>query len=182
MNTLVLSTGSNLGNRKENLDSARRLIGEYIGRILNTSAIYESRSWGYRSENLFYNQCLLMETELGARDCLDNVHKVERLLGRERGTTATNINPVEHVPKEKDREAPVYLDRIIDIDILFYNDLILDTGSLKIPHERLAERRFILIPLAEILPCFQHPVLHKNNRELLEKCMDPLEVYPVEGL
>jgi len=181
MNTLVLSTGSNLGNREENLDSVRRLIGEYIGRILNTSAIYESPSWGYRSENLFYNQCLSVEMELGARDCLDQVHKVERLLGRERETTATDINSVEHVPKGMDREAIVYLDRIIDIDILFYNDLILDTGSLKIPHERMAERRFILLPLAEILPCFQHPVLHKNIRELLEKCPDPLKVNPVEG-
>jgi len=180
MNTLVLSTGSNLGNRKENLDSARRMIGEYIGRILNSSAIYESRSWGYRSENLFYNQCLSVETELGARDCLDQVHKVERLLGRARETTAKGINSMEHVPKEIDWEANVYLDRIIDIDILFYNDLILDTGSLKIPHERLAERRFVLLPLAEILPCFQHPVLHKNIRELLKKCPDPLVVYPVK--
>ncbi len=87
----------------------------------------------------------------------------------------------EKAPKEMDPEATIYIDRIIDIDILFYSGLILDTESLKIPHERLAERRFVLLPLSEILPCFQHPVLHKNIRELLEKCPDPLEVYPMEG-
>ncbi len=157
MNMLVLCTGSNLGDRRENLVSAIGLIEERLGRILKISAIYKADSWGYESENQYYNQCLVIETKQGAEDCLKQILEIERMLGRERTGSG-------------------YLDRIIDIDILFFDDLVMDSGSLKIPHERLAFRRFVLLPLVEILPDFEHPLFRKTIRELLEQCSDPVEV------
>ena len=160
MHTLILSTGSNLGNRKENLKSASGLIGERIGTIRKSSALYESRAWGYKSEHPYLNQCLEVYTDLAPGDCLKRILEIERMMGRERPDIG-------------------YDDRIIDIDILFYDDLILDTGPLKIPHERMQERKFVLIPLAEILPDFVHPVFHKPVHEFLKQCSDPLAVHPV---
>ena len=157
MHTLVLSTGSNLGNRRENLVSAIGLIEEKLGPILKVSGIYESGAWGYDSKNRYHNQCLLVETDSGTEDCLRKIVEIELILGRERSGSG-------------------YSDRIIDIDILFFDTLVMDTGSLKIPHERLALRKFVLLPLAEILPDFEHPVLHKTCRELLEQCPDTGEV------
>ena len=158
---LVLSTGSNLGDRRKNLVSAIGLIKEKLGRILKVSRIYESGSWGYISSNRFYNQCLAVETDLGAEDCLSQILEIERIMGRERSGSG-------------------YSDRIIDIDILFVDDLVMESDSLRIPHEKLAFRRFVLMPLAEILPDYEHPLLHKSSQELLEQCTDPEEVVPLE--
>ena len=160
MHTLVLSTGSNLGNRQENLESASGLIGERVGTIRKSSVLYESRAWGYRSEYSYFNQCLEVHTELAPGDCLKQILGIERMMGRERPGSG-------------------YDDRIIDIDILFYDDLILDTGPLKIPHERMQERKFVLLPLAEILPDLEHPVFHKPVHKLLKQCSDPLAVHSV---
>ena len=161
MHTLVLSTGSNLGNRSQNLESAMKLIEEKIGAIRKSSSIYESRAWGYQSNNHYYNQCLEVQTDLGAEEILDRILQIERIMGRERC-------------------ASEYADRIIDIDIIFLNDAILDSDPLTIPHKRMQDRKFVLIPMAEILPGLEHPVLHKTVHELLGLCSDPLKVYPVE--
>ncbi|MFC2080722.1 2-amino-4-hydroxy-6-hydroxymethyldihydropteridine diphosphokinase [Bacteroidota bacterium] len=158
MYTLVLSTGSNLGNRQENLENASELIRGILGHIRQYSAIYESSAWGYFSENIFYNQCLEVQTELSPEECLQQILAIEMRMGRK-------------------RRGKAYNDRIIDIDILFYDDLVMDQDQLKIPHGRLQERKFVLLPLAEILPEFQHPVYHKSIRELLELCSDTLDVH-----
>ena len=160
MNTLILSIGSNLGDRKDNLASAIKLISGRIGRILKTSGIYESPSWGYQSKNPYYNQCLALETDLEAEECLRQILEIEHLMGRERTSKG-------------------YADRIIDIDILYYNDLVMDFGGLKIPHDKLAERKFVLLPLAEILPDFKHPELHVSSLELLKQCIDKQDVKKV---
>jgi 2-amino-4-hydroxy-6-hydroxymethyldihydropteridine diphosphokinase len=157
MHTLVLSTGSNLGNRKENMESALLQIEKYIGKIIKFSAMYESSSWGYNSENRFYNQCVLVKTDKGLGDCLALSQEIENRFGRER------------VESE-------YHDRILDIDILFYNEIIMETDLLQVPHPRMHKRKFVLIPLAEILPEMVHPVYQKTVRELLEQCEDPMEV------
>jgi 2-amino-4-hydroxy-6-hydroxymethyldihydropteridine diphosphokinase len=158
MHTLVLSTGSNLGDRKKNLESALEQIQKKLGEILKCSAIYESLSWGYESKNLFYNQCIEVKTDKELGDCLDLILEIERQFGRERIETE-------------------YHDRSLDIDILFYNGIITDTELLKVPHPKMHERKFVLVPLAGILPDLIHPVFHKTVRELLGECMDPLEVY-----
>lgn len=162
MYKLVLSTGSNLGDRRNNLEAAAGLLKERIGKLIRSSTIFESPAWGYESRNKYYNQCLIIETDLGPDDCLGLMLGIEQKLGRT-------------------RKNGVCTDRIIDIDILFYDDLVLDSVSLKIPHERMAERKFILLPLAEILPDFVHPVLFRTVSELLEACPDELEVVPVKA-
>lgn len=157
IHTLILSTGSNLGNRQENLETAGERIGEKIGKIRKSSCIYESLAWGYQSENRYYNQCLEIVTDLAPVECMERILAIERQMGRERASSG-------------------YADRIIDIDILFYDELILETDHLSIPHKKMHERRFVLLPLTEILPGFRHPVLQRSVRELLERCGDPLEV------
>jgi len=157
MHTLVLSTGSNLGDRRENLASAIELIRGRLGRILKSSDIYESPSWGYQSKNRYYNQCLVVETDIEAEECIRRILEIEHLMGRE-------------------RTGSEYADRVIDIDILYYNNLVMDSGVLKIPHDKLAERKFILLPLAEILPEFEHPELHVSSLEMLRQCADKQDV------
>jgi len=157
MHRLVISTGSNLGDRMENLKSAAALIEDRIGGIKKSSSVYESRAWGYRSEQLYYNQCHELGTELGPGECMDRILEIERELGRE-------------------RTGRDYSDRIIDVDILFYDDWVVDLESLTIPHERMLDRKFVLVPLAEILPELEHPVIGKPVSELVEMCSDPLEL------
>jgi 2-amino-4-hydroxy-6-hydroxymethyldihydropteridine diphosphokinase len=161
MHTLVLSTGSNLGNKPGNLESALLQIEKRLGRIIKSSAIYESPAWGYKSKNLFYNQCILVETDHGLGDCLELIQEIEDKFGRERFKSE-------------------YHDRSLDIDILFYNEIIMDTELLQVPHPRMHLRKFVLIPLAEILPEMIHPVFQKSVTELLEICKDPNEVRPLK--
>lgn len=158
MHTLVLSTGSNLGNKHKNLANASGLIKEMLGPIRQSSSVYESLAWGYSSEHSYYNQCLEVQIELAPGECMQQILGIERMMGRERQGTG-------------------YGDRIIDIDILFYDDLVLGNDRLKIPHERMHERKFVLLPLAEILPELHHPVFHKPVCELLEQCSDPMNVH-----
>ena len=158
MHSLVLSTGSNLGDRIWFLQSASALIEKRVGKIIRISGIYSSEAWGYRSENYYYNQCILVSTDLGAEECLGILLGVEQHLGRT-------------------RKAGLYSDRVIDIDILFYDNLVLDSASLKIPHDKMAERRFVLLPLNEILPDFIHPLKGKTISELLAVCLDKSEVF-----
>jgi len=162
MNTLVLSTGSNLGDRKEILESARAEIGQCLGNISKCSGIYESASWGYESKNHFYNQCLVVKTDKDLGDCFALILEIEEKFGRER------------------LEA-VYQDRNLDIDILFYNEIIMDTEHMQVPHPRLHMRKFVLIPLAEIHPEMLHPVFRKTIRELLEDCEDTVDVHPLKN-
>ncbi len=161
MHSLVVSTGSNLGSKAGNIQRAMGLLGEILGSVQSASRIYASPAWGYESVNTFCNQCLEIQTGLDARECFRHILEIEKSFGRERGTG-------------------VYRDRIIDIDILFFDDLVLDTPELKIPHPRLQERNFVLVPLAEILPGLIHPVLRKPVNQLLADCPDSLEVVPLK--
>ena len=147
-------TGSNRGDRAGLLEEARRRIGLRVGAVTQASAVYESEPWGFSDDRLFLNQALAVETELEPTAVLDAVQAIERELGRRRETTP-----------ESGGER-VYESRPIDIDILFYDDLILRTERLTIPHPLIREREFVLAPLREIMPDYLHPVYRKPVREL----------------
>ena len=133
MHQVYLSLGSNLDDRKDNLAQAIRLIGERVGEVLRKSSFLETKPWGFESDNLFVNACVLCETTLTPRQVLRATQKIERELGR----THKSVNG--H-----------YADRLIDIDILLYDDLRVDEPDLQIPHPLMFERDFVMIPLGEI--------------------------------
>lgn len=149
---LILGTGSNQGNRAAWLNLMADEIGLRIGRIAAASGIVESAPWGYASDSWFLNQVLLVETPLSAKKVLAEIHGIESGLGRIR--------------------TGAYADRNGDIDILFYDQQILELPGLQIPHPQLEKRRFVLMPLAELLPEWIHPVSQKTMLTLLEECGD----------
>ena len=155
-----LSLGTNLGNKEENLHAAMQLIKEQIGNIVSQSALYVSAPWGFSSENSFLNNAVAVETTLNPSELLQTTQGIERTLGR----THKTVN----------RQ---YSDRLIDIDILFYDSLVMDTPALTLPHPLLHQRLFVLSPLAEIAPTLRHPILQKTthtlHHELLAKEQSP---------
>ena len=156
MRTAYLLIGGNLGNRKENLAKAVSLINEQCGSLTRSSSIYETEAWGNTDQPSFLNQALEISTSLTARLLMRRVLRIEEEMGRIR----------------KEKLGP----RIIDIDILLFENEIHDLRFLKIPHPEMQNRRFVLVPLAEINSTLQHPVLKKTIAELLEECPDNLEV------
>jgi len=152
-----LGIGTNLGNREDNLKNALAMIGEYIGTVRKTSSVYETEPWGFRSENEFLNMVAEVETDLPPSGVLGRILMIEAHSGRIRNS------------KE-------YSSRVIDLDILFYDDLVLNEKSLVIPHPKIPDRRFVLVPLFEVAPDLIHPVLKKSIRRLLKECKDKSRV------
>ena len=150
---VFLLLGSNLGERLQILKSAAGLIEERVGTIRAASSIYETAPWGVLDQPVFLNQVLEVQTELMPEEVLRIILEIEHELGR--------------IRYER------WGARVIDIDMLYFNDLVLDSARLTLPHPRLHERRFTLVPLAEIAPDFLHPLLQKTSRELLDNCTDP---------
>ena len=156
VNKTFLLTGGNLGDRLKNLERAAQLLEKNCGRMIKRSSVYETAAWGKTDQANFLNQVLEMETALTPQLLISEILKIENLMGRER--------------TEK------YGPRIIDIDILFFNDEMINAPGLMIPHPELQNRRFVLIPLAEIAPNLSHPILKKNIVQLLKDSKDELEV------
>ena len=134
MHNVYLSLGTNLGNRKRNIREAIEKIGELIGVVERQSALYETKPWGFSSPNDFINACVLVRTVMAPRQLLEATQHIEQEMGR----TLKSENGEYH-------------DRIIDIDILLYDDLKVDEPDLKIPHPLMEEREFVMVPLREIL-------------------------------
>ena len=142
MNKAYLLTGGNMGDRKLALQKALSLIEQHCGDIISLSSIFETEAWGNTDQPSFFNQVMAIQTELKPRQLLRRILKIETQIGR--------------IREEK------YGPRIIDIDILFYNDEVHNYPLLKIPHPEIQNRRFVFVPLAEIAPDFIHPVLKKT--------------------
>lgn len=151
---IFLSLGTNIGNKLANLSTAIAEIEKNIGHINQQSAIFETEAWGFESDSNFFNQVIILESNLEPTQLIDSCLKIEKKMGRERNRTGN------------------YESRIIDVDILFYGDSIVNEDNLSIPHPLLQKRRFILEPLNEIAPDFIHPVLGKSISKLLEDCTD----------
>ena len=153
MKNVFLGIGTNLGSRESNLEQAVAEIEKYIGPVLSTSSIYETEPWGFKAKDEFLNRVIKVETELTPSGLLGKILLIESLLGRVRN-------------EER------YSSRLIDIDILLYEDKIIEEESLKIPHPLLQHRRFVLVPLCELASEMIHPVLKRSFAELLEICGD----------
>ncbi|MCT4602015.1 MAG: 2-amino-4-hydroxy-6-hydroxymethyldihydropteridine diphosphokinase [Marinifilum sp.] len=145
--------GGNLGNREQILQNTLNALNKDVGKVLKLSALYETEPWGFEHEQSFLNQVVMIETDLMPENVLNRTQKIEKDLGRIR---------------KKNR----YSERTIDIDILLYDDLIVNTERLEIPHPRMAERMFALAPLAEVAPEFIHPVNGKTLLEMKNSCPD----------
>jgi 2-amino-4-hydroxy-6-hydroxymethyldihydropteridine diphosphokinase len=149
---VYIALGSNLGNREEYLEQARDRIGAADLRILRASSIYETAPRDVVDQPWFLNQVIECETEMFPRQLLKRLQRIERAMGRQR-----------RVPKGP---------REIDLDLLLYGDAVVKSQELDIPHPRLAERRFVLEPLAELAPDKRHPVTKRPIREMLASVSD----------
>ncbi|MDP4130319.1 MAG: 2-amino-4-hydroxy-6-hydroxymethyldihydropteridine diphosphokinase [Bacteroidota bacterium] len=156
MNKTYLLIGGNEGDRFLHMQQARANIELICGAIEQVSSLYSTAAWGKTDQADFLNQALLIDTRLAPHALLTSILSIEEKMGRKR--------TVKNAP------------RIIDIDILFYNREIVADPELSIPHPRMAERRFVLQPLAEIAPGFIHPGLGKTIQQLLRECTDTLAV------
>ncbi len=155
-----LLLGTNLGNRTENLSKATAAIRMFIGRVDAQSHVFETEPWGKPHQPLFYNQAIKIGTPCSPLETLHLIKQVEFLLGRD----------------SSEKWAP----RVIDIDILFFDNFALESPLLTIPHTHIAERKFALDPLREIASEFIHPVLNKTIETLYHECKDSLVVTPVD--
>ena len=156
MQTAYLLLGSNLGDRLSYLEQAKQLIAVECGFITNQSSIYETAAWGITEQPSFYNQVIVLQTDLTPDTLMQSLLNIEEKIGRKR--------LIKYGP------------RIIDLDILLIESVILNTPLLTLPHPFLHERRFALLPLAEVAPLLLHPTIEKNISELLPDCIDTLEV------
>ncbi len=158
MQTCYLLLGSNLGDKEEYLKSARDLVNKQVGSILRSSSVYMTESWGFKASDTFLNQVAMVSTHFSPHELLAKLLAIETFLGRDRNGGSG------------------FQSRVIDLDILFYADLIVRTEQLTLPHPLLHKRRFVLVPLHEIANELTHPVLNKNITQLLAECSDPLRV------
>ena len=156
INKVFISLGSNLGDRTNNLLSAKNRIKILIGKLIKESKIYETEAWGVKNQKSYLNQVLKIETFLKRHEILSKCLTIEKILGRIRNKKWSS--------------------RTIDLDILYYNNEIIDTENLIIPHPEIENRMFILIPLEEIEKDYLHPKLNKTNLVLLKLSKDSSKV------
>lgn len=150
MTIVYFSLGTNLGNKTQNIQTAIQYIEKRIGHITSRSALYQYKPWGFESPHNFVNAAVCVETTLSPIETLSATQKIERCMGR----LKKSVNGK-------------YSDRLIDIDLLLYGNIVLNEKSLIIPHPLITERLFVLEPLCEIAPIVIHPILQRTIKELL---------------
>lgn len=154
-----LILGSNLGDPESSLRTALEKIKSALGKVVRTSSVYVTEPWGLKDQPPFYNQVVEVETELNPYDTLEKLLEIETSMGRIRGRK--------------------WAERIIDIDILYFDDQVINADKLRIPHPGIPDRRFVLVPLCELIPEMVHPVLQVTNADLLGSTSDTLEVQQI---
>ncbi len=162
MHQVYLEIGGNIGDKRTNFLKTYARIEKELGPIQKKSAVYESPPWGFHAEENFWNQVVLVKTFFLPEELLPRIHHMESLFNRK-------------------REAGKYTSREMDIDILYFDDIFMETNELVIPHPRLHQRLFVLVPLAEIAPELKHPLLRLNSLQMLENCRDESIIQRVEG-
>lgn len=160
MNKVFIALGSNLGDRKQNLEMACRFIEERVGKIISRSHIYETEPWGYHEQPDFYNQVIVAETSANPGELMEILLTIEDRMGRKR------------IFKNGSRT--------IDLDILFFSDIHIQNNGVTIPHPFIEKRKFVLEPLNEVAPDLVHPVGGKTIREILSECNDNLQVKRID--
>lgn len=159
MQDIYLLLGTNLGNRTRNLQIAKEKLITHQLTIKKESKIYETEAWGFEDQPIFLNQALIIESKKSPQRILQIAKIIEAEMGR--------------VTSQK------WAQRLIDIDVLYYGDLILEEAGLILPHPEIQNRKFTLEPLVEIAPESVHPVLQKTHLKLLNLCKDPLKASPI---
>lgn len=162
MHKVFLGIGGNVGNKQKNLTETLILIENHLGEVVKASSIYETPPWGFHADENFWNQVVLIKTDLSAHVLISEIHKIEQHFGRQRKADSR------------------YSSREMDIDILYFDEEHIDDGVLTVPHPRIPQRKFVLVPLVEIAPDFVHPLLQQNNFQLLESCKDESVIKRVE--
>lgn len=157
MNHVYLLLGSNIGDKEQHLHTAASHIQREIGSILKSSSLYQTAAWGKEDQDDFMNQVLYCASPLEAMEVLQKALNIERQMGRQR--------IIKNEP------------RIIDIDILFFNNDIIQQETLIVPHPLIHARRFVLTPLQELSPDYVHPISEQTIAQMLKQCADPLPVY-----
>lgn len=153
MHMVFLGIGGNIGNKTDNFNKVYTFIKNELGEIVKSSSVYETPPWGFSADDNFWNQVLMIETELSPTEVLQKITETENYFGRK-------------------REPGKYNSREMDIDILYYDDIFEETENLIIPHPRIQHRKFVLVPLNEIAPDFKHPLLRLTSFQMLENCRD----------
>lgn len=154
----LILIGSNQGQRELTISQSIKMLAERCGEVFLLSSLYETEPWGFIAEQNFLNQVVALDTEMNPYDLLRELLMIEKELGRKR------------------HDVEGYESRPIDLDILYYDDMIINDNDLILPHPRLHKRRFALMPLCDIAADFIHPVFKRSNRELLNECEDISEV------
>ncbi len=158
VNQVVLSLGGNIGNVRNSINTAIHLIRNKLGDVTLISSNYTTKAWGLENQPDFLNKVVAVQTNLSPNEVLSVCLQIEKELGRDRNNQKK------------------WAERVLDIDVLFYEDEIINSNDLVIPHPYLHKRNFVLYPLAEILPYFVHPILRKTVLELKKDCVDKLQV------
>ncbi len=161
MQKVFLGLGGNIGNKHANFKKAEDLIQSRVGNIVKRSSVYETPPWGFNVEDDFWNTVVIIETKLRPDEVLWRTKEIEDQFEKEEGSER-------------------YRSREIDIDILYYDDIFIETERLIIPHPLLHQRKFVLVPLVEIAPKFKHPLLRLNSVQMLEICKDESVIKKVE--
>ena len=168
-NSVALLLGGNEGDRVQLIMNAIAEVATRVGTVSMLSPLYETEPWGFDAEQPFLNMALVVDTDKTADEVLDTVMQIEADLGRQRPADTTSDDYDGSVQRH-------YSSRPIDIDLIFYNNSVVETPRLTLPHPRMHQRRFVLEPLAQIIPDYIHPKIHKTVHQLCEECDDKCHV------